>query len=276
MFHLREYYLHLMSKQICSLLGELGSIPSGSIEIIIQMEGRRTFDRGRYFALAVDSDDSVKNVKKKIQDKTGIPLEQQELVLRTSFATLSDEGTLSDYNIHNCCVLYLVVDASLLNIEIAIRMLTGRMITLTVTQKSTIGSVKTEIEHREGIPSDQQLLVFDGIVTKDDDQLEEYQIEHKSILDLGEKVMKIFIKTLSGMIVELNVLPSDTIGMVKREREKVEGFPPGKIPILAYDGRQLDDDATLAQHNIQKSSTLCEVAGDGKFNLMYIFPPSNI
>ena len=268
MSHLREYYLHLMSKQICSLLGELGSIPSGSIEIIIDMHIEMwRFDR--HFALAVDSDDSVKNVKKKIQNKVGIPPEQQALVLKTSFYTLSDKGTLSDYNIHNGCMLYLNTGANLLNNEIAIRMLTGKMITLTVTPTSTIGSVKTKIEHKARIPSDQQRLVFDDIVLEDHKELEDYEIEHKSILDLKVAV-EIFIKTLSGKIIELNVLPSDTVRMVKREREKLEGFPPGRIPILAYDGRQLDDDATLAQHNIQNSSTLCEVATEGKFNLMFI------
>ena len=178
---------------------------------------------------------------------------------------------LSDNNIHNGCVVLLrSAHANVFNIDIAIRTLTGKMITLTVTPTSTIESVKTKIEHREKIPSDQQCLVFGGIVLEDDKELEEYEIEHKSILDLKEIVIEIFIKTLSGKIVELNVEPSDTIKMVKRKREKVEGFPPGKIPILAYDGRQLDDDATLAQHDIKKSSTLCEVASDGKFNLMYI------
>ena len=245
-----------MSKQICCLLGKLGSNPSGSIEIIILT----TVDR--YFVLAVDSDDFVIDVKKKIQDKTGIPPDEQELSI------LSDYDTLSDYNILNGCLVSLhSTHANWSNIEIAIRTLTGKMLTLTVTPTSTIGSVKTKIENRERIPSDQQRLVFGDKVLEDDELLRKYKIEHKSILDL---VMEIFIKTLSGKIVELNVLPSDTIRKVKREREKVEGFPPGKIPILAYDGRQLDDDATLAQHNIQKSSTLCEVSSDGKFNFMYI------
>ena len=272
MFYLRQDYILLMSKQISFLLGELGSIPSGSIEIIIGIFGMF----GRYFALAVDSDDSVENVKKRIQDKTGIPTDEQELLVFsavTSQNTLSDDGTLSDYNIHNGCMLILSSTHATYSIiaEVAIRTFTGKMITLTVTQTSTIGGVKTEIEHRERIPSDQKRLVFGDRVLEDHNNLYVYgEIEHKSILDLKEIVMEIFIKTLSGEVVELNVLPSDTIRMVKREREKVEGFPPGKTPILAYDGRQLDDDATLAQHNIQNSSTLCEVASDGKFNLTYI------
>ena len=269
-----------MSKNNCSLLGELGSISSGRIEIIIRM-----WSFNRYFALAADSDDSVKNVKEKIQDKIGIPTDKQELLAfsfwtsgntLSDYRTLSDHGTLSDYNIHNGCVVLLSsAHANVFNIDIAIRTLTGKMITLTVARTSTIASVKTKIEHREGFPSHQQRLVFGDMVLEDDEQLEEYEIEHKSILDsnLKEIVMKIFIKTLSGQIVELNVLRSDTIRMVKREIEKVEGFPPGNISILAYDGRQLDDDATLAQHNIQKSSTLCEVASDGKFNLMFIISP---
>ena len=214
----------------------------------------------RYFALAVDSDDSIENVKKKIQNKVGIPPAEQQLGL------LSDYKTLGDYIIHNGYVLTLhTAHESLLNIEIAIRTLTGRMITVAVTPASTVESVKTKIQLRENIPWDQQRLLFGDKVLEDHQKLQDHGIKHKSILCLKEIVMEIFIRTLSGKKIELNVVPSDSIRMVKRKREKVESFPPGKIPILAYDGRQLDDDATLAQHNIQKYSTLCEVARDGKF-----------
>ena len=271
MFHLREGYVHLVSKQICFLLGGRGSISSGGIEIIIaSREVNSRYER--FFALAVDSDDSIENVKKKIQDKVGILPSEQRLRLfgRSPEDTLSDYKSLSDYNINSGHILFLyIANESLLNIEIAIRSLTGRMITVAMTPTSTVESVKTKIQLQEKIPWDQQHLVFGDKVLEEDKKLKDYRIKHKSIIRLKEILREIFIKTLSGKKIELNVVPSDSIRMVKQKREKEEGFPPGKIPILAFDGRQLDDNATLAQHNIQMCSTLCEVARDGEFDEYY-------
>merc|ERR1711939_710938 len=67
--------------------------------------------------------------------------------------------------------------------------------------------------------------------------------------------MQLFVKSMTGMTVTLDVEPYDTIADVKVKNMDKEGLPPDEVDYL-FAGKLLEDEETLSYYDIQNEYTI--------------------
>lgn len=142
--------------------------------------------------------------------------------------------------------------------QISIKTSTGKTIPLDIEPSNRIDDVKAKIQDKEGIPADQQRLAF--ILDNSRYTLSDYNVRKDAILHLIPPVLectRIFVKTMTGKMLVLEVTPTDTIYNVKKKLQSQE-FIPTEVQDLFLAGQSLEDGRTLSNYNIQRDSTLTQ------------------
>ena len=204
------------------------------------------------YTLAVRPTETILEVKLKIRDMTGVPPHKQ--ILNFADRELENTRIISDYNIRNDSVIYLVE-----KIEVCLVFSsTQERMALELRPKDTVESVKEKIHAKIKISPYRQILQFNGELLDDVHSLNYYNIENKSTLFLYLAV-EIFVKMSTGIDVRFKLIKSNTIKNVK-ERIQLSQDIPCDMQRLHYLRRLLEDKYTLSDYSIKNGSVLdCNV-----------------
>ena len=133
--------------------------------------------------------------------------------------------------------------------QIFVRNLSGKTITLEVDNSDTVESTKCKIEDKDGLPVNRQCLVYGGREMQNDKRLVEYHVRRASTLHLYlclscTGAMQVHVKTPSGKTIPIEVWREDTIETVKRAIQAQIGVPVDQQR-LSLCGQQLNKDDCL-------------------------------
>jgi len=142
--------------------------------------------------------------------------------------------------------------------QLFVKTLTGKTVSIEVEEGESIEDVKAKIAEKEGIPPEQQRLIFGGQQLQDSKTLDDYDVGDDSTLHLVLRLrggMQLFVKTLTGKTVSIEVEEGESIEDVKAKIAEKEGIPPEQQRLI-FGGQQLQDSKTLDDYDVGDDSTL--------------------
>jgi large subunit ribosomal protein L40e len=149
--------------------------PPLGVNVTIRLKDPNVFSTEQdHIILSVAVSDSIAMVKAKIFKDYGIPVDQQRLTYNGELI----QGTIADLEIGNPVEFSLFIT----QMEVFVKAITEKSITVAVSSNLTISILKQLIAESEGIPEDQQRLIFAEKRLEDNLTLADYNIQPNSKL----------------------------------------------------------------------------------------------
>jgi len=222
---------------------------------------------GNIILVDVNPDDTVLQLKRKVQEENGGAVSEQRLIFGGKL--LQDDRLVTDYDIQSSSTVVLISQAATAHREtqISVRSSDGKTYYTSVEPDDTVQMLKTRLQEKTGVQTDARRLVFRGQELQDSHPVSEYNIRKDSKLFLVVPTtvtsssappadeIQIFVKNLSGKTITINIKPGDTVEQLKAKIEEKEDVPPSSQRLI-FGGKQLEDGRLVSDYRIQKESTL--------------------
>lgn len=205
---------------------------------------------GKSLTLNADNCEYIDQIKAKIEEKTGIPAGQQHLLYNSK--GLEDCKTLADYNVPNKASLHLLLRKRG-EMQISVKSLTGKTIILSTTNEAFLENIKALVQDQEGIPPNQQCLIYNNELLREDGRtLEEYNITHSSLLHLRVQtpgsIVTVHFQGGKQYTPQIDCY-SDLVSTLKTKIGEITTISPA-IQQLFIDECELEDGRSLQSYDI--------------------------
>lgn len=222
----------------------------------------KDFKGSQPIVLNVTSAHTIMEVKQMVEPKYGLQVDRQHYIYGGK--TLENDRTLGDYNIQAESAIHMVCRCPGGNaMQLYVKTLTGKCVALQVDPTDTLAMVKRKITEREGIPQDEQRLIFSGKQLDNDQRtLNDYNIKPDSAIHLVLRlrggasesgVIQLYAMTMGGHKIPVQMSPASTVQDLKKKLFDLEGIPL-EAQRFVYGGKELQDHHRLSEYKVCDNS----------------------
>ena len=198
---------------------------------------------GQIVELTVKPSQSPVDIKRMIEEQTGLSVPEQVLQEKKTGQTLPDGKTLKELGVQPDDVLRV----DIFTVPVLVNTPSGEQLEIQVNPHRPLSDIKETLQDPTGIAAADQRLLKEGTPLERDDQLAgDYGIQEGTVLDLESKHIAIDVETPDGQSHEVEIDPADTIAQVKNKIAQATGF---RVPqqVLKHKGKELGDDGQTAR-----------------------------
>ena len=227
--------------------------------------------KGETFTFAAEPQNTVAEIREKLQGLTKVPPRLQQLLYQGRKLE-NDRDTLSKYRLQNYAKILLIPQKAAEEPEaepegtcsVPIKTLSGKSFVVQAKLTDTVEDVCSKIEKKEGIPLEQQQLIYGGRVLDRDTALDQYSIQQGSTLHVIPALSqrKVFLKLPTSSWSKASTVPfmilltEPVSSLCKKIMEKFK-IPAG-LQQLYLNNRSMEKDQLLSSCSI-KSGCVIEV-----------------
>lgn len=204
------------------------------------------------FSVLVNETDTILDLKMKIEKEKSLLPKYQSLLVEGN--CLNDNCTVGYYELENNTVQ--LIDKSR-TITFVINREGGEPIEVVAKDYFTVSDLKSKISKITKIPYAGQILKAGDVILKRGTELWSYHFPDKATLSLTvtDSTFEVYIKTLQGTTLIVGVHEKETILSIKSKIEKELDIPCSDMRLI-FAGKELENDKSVQDYNIQKEATL--------------------
>ena len=209
---------------------------------------------GRRMKLDVDPADPIEEIKKKLEQKTGMPIDNQRL-FQDGKELLDNAKPAEEYGIQAGSELNLEPDT----INISVETPEGTQLKLPVKLSNTVGEIKEHVAAKTGIPVHKQVVEYMGKnLTTDANPttVKELGVQDGDLLKAKIAKIPIEVRTPDGRSIDMMIDPDESLKVIKKEMEGEIDVPSQKINLFLDDKELVDDEKTPTEYGVKSGSIL--------------------